>query len=58
MIRKSFVVFVICVSLALAISLGAAVDNPSTEPTFLPQRSWIETLPLEAGCKPGERSKR
>jgi hypothetical protein len=30
MIRKSLVVFVICVSLALAISLGAAVDSPST----------------------------
>src|ERR1700688_4396889 len=30
MIRKSLVVFVICVSLALAISLGSAVDSPST----------------------------
>lgn len=30
MIRKSLVLFVICVSLALAISLGAAVDTPTT----------------------------
>jgi len=57
MIRKSLVVFVVCASLALAISLFAAGDTP-TGPNFPQPLSWTRTWLREAGCRRGGQSRR